>query len=368
MRKKLIIATIALKKVLLLCAVLAAANIQAANVKIGIILPLSGNNANLGQPQLQSIEMIKEMLATKQTKHSYSFEVQDDRLEPRRAVEATQQLINVHNIKALVSFSSGVGNAVSPIAQRSKILHICNAASDANVARGEYNHTNWTRPEAEAELFAKYVQQRGATKVAFLTVRQQGVMAIVDAAQEALKTIDVPSQSFDFNPNERDFRAILYKIEAYKPDLLMLETFSPSSEIIMRQYHQLGMTVAVSGIESFDLTDDKTVFEGLSYIAGAAPTKEFSETIEAKYPAQSHAFTAIAYDSLDLLIEAFENSPTADIDEALRYLHTIQDRPSAVGELTVAEDGIIHSPAGLYRMIDSNAVPISLDELTPIHL
>lgn len=366
MKKTIILCALMLKKVILVAAVFAAAQVEAETVKIGVILPLSGNNANLGRPQLQAVELIEDKLARTETIHDYVFEVQDDVLEPRRSVEAAQQLINLQKVKALTSFSSGCGNAISPIAQRSKVIHIANAASDSNVARGKYNHTNWTRPEAEAALFAKYAQKRGAKKIAFITVRQQGIMAIVDEAQKSLKEIGAQSKSFNYNPNERDFRAILYKVEAYKPDLLMLESFSPAGEIIMRQYAQLGMTIPVSSIETFELTDDKTAFEGLSYVAGAAPTEEFAAAIEAKFPGESHQFAAIAYDSFDLLVEAFESSPTADIEEALATLQSVKDRPSAVGNLTVDKDGVIHSPAGLYRMVGGTPQPITLEDLEPI--
>jgi len=355
-----------MKKILLTALLLVCGMLHAETVKIGVILPLTGNNANMGQPQLLGLKFFEEDLAKRDTIHDYEFIVQDDELTPRKTVEATQHLINVEKVKAILSFSSGCGNAVSPLTQRAGVIHIANCASDGNVAKGSYNHTNWTRPNAQAKLFVEYAQKREVFKIAFLSMRQQGVMAIVDAAMKALEENGIESQTFDFNPNERDFRAILYKVEEFAPDLIVVESFSPCTEIIMRQYHQLGMTTPVSCIETFDYADDKSFFEGMTYVAGAAPTDAFIQRISQRFPDESYLFAPLLYDSADLLIESFEACETADVDCALEALHAIKNRPSAIGELSVDSDGVIHSPAGLYRMVEGQAVPIKMEDLKPV--
>ncbi len=333
-------------------------------LKIGITIPLTGNNANLGMPQREVIELFEKELATRQTRHAYEFILEDDQLTGRLTAEACNKFLNLDHVAGIISLGSGSGNIVAPRAEQAKVLHLCIGASDAKITAGRnYSFIHWARPEEEAVLFANLVEKFGSKKVVFLTQRQQGLMAITTEAQKALEAQKLAaSEVYYFNPGERDFRPLLAKINDTGADLLVIEAFSPEANIILRQYKQLGLTMRLTAIESPDLMDHREDAAGLLYVSAANPAPEFV----AKLGHEATFGQPYTYDALNLLVAAFEEcaAPNSDRAAAVAYLKKVKDYPGAVGPVTVAPDNIFHSPAGLYVLDASgSAKPITLEEL-----
>jgi len=338
-------------------------------VRIGVILPLSGNNSNLGLPQTEIVKMVENELARTPTKHSYKFIVEDDAMTGRMTAEAAHKLIYVDHVAAIMTLGSGAGNILSPMASNNKVIHISCGSSDAKITRGPYNYIHWVRPEEEAPIFAKIVTEKFKSKrVVFLVARQQGLMAIADACKAELIKAKVPAISIDyFNPDERDFRPYLLKIwDQKKPDLFVPMGFSPNFEIILRQNKQMKYFDKITTLESIDITDDKSDCEGMIYVSGAAPTPEFTQKIIAATGSEPKILVPYTYDILHLMVNALEQcpDPASDKKPALAYLDGLYDYQGAVGKLTVNQR-IIHSPAGLYKFTNGKSVPINIDDIKP---
>lgn len=336
-------------------------------VKIGIILPLSGNNANMGQWQMDALKLVKKELETRQTKHKYEFVVEDDQLQGRLTAEALNKLINVDKVAGLMTLFSTAGNVAAPRAQQSKVIHFC-VGSDAKIAKGEWNFLHWTPPAQEAELFVKFLQAKGYKRIALLCLRQQGVMAINEELkkQMAAANIELVDETF-FNPGERDFRIILARINEKKPDLFVPLAFSPELQIILRQRKQAGLECDVSSLEVFDLLEDaeKKMVEGSYFVSNGAATGDFVQKLNTVGVKEAMTGTPFTYDSINLMIDALEQCPEPNKDRspALAYLNNIKDRPSAVGNITMGSEGIIQSPAALYQIVGDKSVMVKLEDV-----
>ena len=105
-------------------------------IKIGVIAPLSGNLAFLGEGYKNAFLLAKEGL--KNTRYNYELIFEDDQMEPAKTATALQKLISIDQVNAVVSFTSGPANVISPIAEQNKIIHF-GIATDPNAAIGEYN-------------------------------------------------------------------------------------------------------------------------------------------------------------------------------------------------------------------------------------
>ncbi len=356
-----------MKKLLSLFSLLAVLSLHADVVKIGVILPLTGNNANLGEWQRDAVKLVQKELETQKTKHTYQFVLEDDQLIGRMTAEACNKLINVDKVAALYTISSTSGNVANPRAQQAKVIHI-GMASDSKVANGDYNFIHWTPPHEEAGTLAAFIKAKGFKRVAILRIRQQGVMAIVNELEKMLTDagIEVVDDT-QFNPGERDFRAILARINESKPDMFIPLAFSPEIEIILRQRKQVGLNCAVSSIECFDFLTgkDKLEAEGAYYSSSGLPTGEFIERLKLIGMTEARYGAPFTYDSMHLMIDALEQCPSPNTDRtpALKYLNAVKDRPSAVGTITIDKDGIVHSPAGLYQINGEKSVPVDLKHM-----
>ena len=118
-------------------------------VKIGIIAPLTGNVAMVGEGIKSSIVLAEEDLKTKNLKNKYEFVIEDDGYEARKTAAVYPKLKSLDKVDAILSTFSQTGKIIAPRAEADKILHI-SLSSDAEIANGKYNFLDWTMPKYTA--------------------------------------------------------------------------------------------------------------------------------------------------------------------------------------------------------------------------
>ena len=133
-------------------------------IKIGIILPLSGNAAALGESARNAAILAKEKF--KDTKNKYELIFEDDQADSKKTVSAFKKLVDVNQISAVITAFSGPGNAIAPLAQKEQIIHFSVGSADTNIPKGkEYVFSHWLKPENEAEVYVKEAKNRGLKKL-----------------------------------------------------------------------------------------------------------------------------------------------------------------------------------------------------------
>lgn len=330
------------------------------SIKIGVVTQLTGGVAFIGEGVMNAMLLARENLG--KTKYSYELIFEDDQLDPKKTSTAANKLINIDRVDVIVSDSSGSGNVVTPIAERSKVVHI-GIASDANIAKGDYNFIHWTPPSEEGGVFVKELQKRNIKKLAMFNLNQQGVAAIAGDLKEKLKGTDisvVTEQMFNFG--ERDFRSIIMKAKQSKPEIYLLLAFSPELEMLARQIKEVGITTPLTSIESFELTEQVDLFEGEWYVNAAEPTGKFIDQYNKKTGKNPVMGTANAYDVFNLIVaaaEKIESSTKPTTKEIAEELMKINSFTGALGDLSVNEEGIVISKAVVRVIKDGRPVTIS---------
>lgn len=331
-------------------------------VKIGAVLPLSGGAGFLGQSAQKALILAQEQLGD--TKYNYEVIFEDDKLDPKETSTASNKLINVDGVDVIISETSGSGNVVTPLAESSKVIHF-GIASDINVAKGKYNFIHWTPPEEENKVFIEELQKRGIKKVAILSVNQQGERAIVDDFKNKIEGIDVEIVSDQaFNFGEKDFKTMILKAEQTDPDIYLLLAFSPELEILTKQIKELGIETPLTGIETFEFTEQPEIFEGYWYINAADPSEEYVEAYKQKYGNNPFVGSGNAYDIFNIIVGAYETAgkdkrekPTRG--EIISELENMKEFSGALGQLKMLDKGIVWSGAVVREVRDGKFVTIS---------
>jgi len=333
-------------------------------IKIGASLPLTGGAGFIGQGMKDAIELAKENLP-KDTKYDYQVIYEDDKLDSKEASNAVQKLININDVDILISATSGPGNVIAPIAEQNKVLHI-STASDTNIAKREYNFLDWTTPQQEAKTFVSELQRRNIKKIAIIGVNQQGIIEVTKAVKDEIAKTDIQiTSSEEFNFGDKDFKTILLKAKEGNPDIYLFESFSPEIEAMTKQAKELGIT-KITAIESFEMSEEPELFEGLWYVNPADSTQEFSKIFNEKYGKNPPLASANGYDEFNLIVSATENAgknlgpnekPTTDqiSDELLK----IKNFNGALGTLNVLDNRIIDSKAVVREIKDGKPVTIN---------
>ncbi len=332
-------------------------------IKIGATLPLTGDIAVLGQDNKDSILLAKEQL--KDTKYNYEIVFEDDQFKPAVGASTASKLINVDNVSALISFGSPVGNVVSSIAEKSKVLHVNDFASDPNVANGDYNFVHYTPSYQDSKVFISELKKRGIKNLVFFGQSDNpGVVAIINSFESDIKNTDIKVLSTQkFNTGTRDFRSMISKVKDLNPDIYVLEASTPELETLTKQLRDYGIKAPVTSMEAFEFSDQLSLFEGMWYVNAADPTDWFVDSFMTKYGHIPKFGSANGYDALNLIVQAVEKSGDGKTipsrEDIKNALSQVKGFNGALGNnLNIDKDGIVISQAVVRIIKDGKPVTI----------
>ena len=318
--------------------------IDTTPIKIGVILPLSGDLAFIGEPAKRGAEMALENF--KDTKHKYELIFEDDQFDGKKAITAAQKLISVDKVNVLVTFGSSGGNSVKPLAETNRILHFA-VASDQNIADGKYNFNHWTSPKEEVTAMVTELIKRNIKNVSILTVNQDGMISTYNELIKQLSDnkIDVVVDE-KFNPGTTDFKTLLTKVKINLPEMIIMLNYTPEMDILGKQIKDLGITVPLTSIEGFDGATRPELFSGFWYVSSSEPSKQFLTDFKNKFGIVAGLGTGNVYDVASLIITATENirgSVTAE--KIASELLKIKDFTGSMGNVSINQTGSVISKA-----------------------
>jgi len=333
-------------------------------VKIGATLALTGNLAFLGVPAKNAMLMaLADLKKTGNLKYNYNIIFEDDKFDPTTAVTNVNKLISVDNVNAITSFGSPAGDAVSPVTEQNKIVHLNNIASDPHVAIGDYNFVHWTPPAQEASLLLSELKRRGLTNVVLLEANHPGVLAVTNALRQQLPSSGINILDIErFEPGQNDYRTVIQKAESKAPnaDIWITEALSPDLEIVVKEIKEAGIKKPLTSVEAFEFSDQPQLFEGNWFVDSADTQQWFIDEYTQKYPSGPKTGTGNAYDAVKILVSAFEatgDGKTVPTEAAVqKYMASLKGYNGAMGNnLSMNPDGIVITQATV-KMIKGGKV------------
>lgn len=184
-------------------------------LRIGAVLPLSGNVAFVGEPERAAL-----MLAAEDIKQQYGGKIkvrliiEDSAGDPKTAVTATNKLINVDKVNALLVSLSKINHAVAPAILGQNVLHFATTTSDIGVTGiTPFTFRIYENFGTEMALIARYAKKVGVKELIGVRTHDYAI----DQAFEVLKTQSLAlgiqiSDGAVFEPGNKDYRDELQKL------------------------------------------------------------------------------------------------------------------------------------------------------------
>ena len=329
-------------------------------VRIGFVLPLSGDWAFLGEGVRNAATLAAEELKGSTFPPRLIFE--DNAGQLKNSATAAQRLISIEKVDAIVSIISGVGLLISSIAEKAEVLNfgIC---SNTEVANGSYSFTNYITTPEGAKAFLQELTKRypRPVRLGIFSMNEEGFNQIAEQVrlQSSVESVDIQFVE-TYQPETKDFRSQILKVFKNDPQVLLLLGLSPGLEILRKQLRDLRHDLPIASIEAFGLAEHKEVFNGAWFIDAAAASMEFQTLYKKRFGRELTAAAAHAHDTVSLLVEAFQqaskNERKPSHAEVVSFLHTKEKFHGVVGDLHVDEAGIIHSVPSVKTMVDGRGV------------
>ena len=125
-------------------------------IKIGAILPLTGNIAYFGEYEKNALEVAMSRIKNKINGKLIEVVYEDSENNPQKAVSAINKLINNDKVVAVVTQMTNVSYAIAPIAQKNKIILLTLAMDPKVSAIGDYIFRIYESITDESKRLAEY--------------------------------------------------------------------------------------------------------------------------------------------------------------------------------------------------------------------
>jgi branched-chain amino acid transport system substrate-binding protein len=365
----------------LLLAVLAAG---AADLKVGVLVPLSGPVPSFGLSVKEgTLLAINEWNAKGGVLGQKIVPIiEDGQCSADAAVNAANKLINQDAVKFILGETcSGATIPVTEIAGPAKVLLLSPCATNANVTVDKSGKTKDYIFRAcyidpfQGGILAQFSYQRLKAKKAFIMFDQGndytiGLASAFESQFTKLGGKIVGKESY--TKTDTDFSAILAKIKDAKPEVVLLPDYYNIVNLVTKQAKEKGINVPFVGGDGWDSPDlDKAAAAGGYFTNHYSPfdprpeVQGFLKSYAAAYkddagkPKVPDALATLGYDSTNLLLAAIKAAGSADTAKVKAALEKISFN-GVTGKITFDK---AHNPVKALTILAVKADKIDFDSV-----
>jgi branched-chain amino acid transport system substrate-binding protein len=345
---------------------------ESGEIKIGAILPLTGDAAKYGIEVKEGIDMARDEILNSGGVLGRKLEIayEDSKMEPREGVNAIQKLIAIEKIQIVIGdVGSSVTIAMTPIANKYGIVLLSPASSSPKITNTGIFRV-WPSDDAEGKVMADVaVKELGRGKFAVLYANNEYGVGLKNIFEQEVKlnggTILI-SEGFD--EGTKDFRTQLSKVQNFDVDALYIASYYTEGAQIVRQAKELGLTVqmlsCVGIYESKFLELAQGAAEGIVFTAPSYDPNstqkgiaDFVTTFKTKFGRVPGVFQAHGYDALMVIITAIRNANSVEPSKIKQELFKIKGYQGASGTFGFEPTGDVNKSAEALTVKDGKFQP-----------
>lgn len=328
----------------------------AAEIKIGLMCPLTGKWASEGQDMKNIVSLLADQWNKSPAAmgNTISLVVEDDAGDPRSAALAAQKLASAGVVAIIGTYGSAVTEASQNIVDEAGIVQIATGSTSVRLTEKGLKSFFRTCPrdDDQGRAAAERIAKSSYKSVALLHDNSSYAKGLAQETRDALKAKNINVVFYDaLTPGERDYTAILTKLKAANPDLVFFTGYYPETGMLLRQKAEMGWTVPMMGGDAANHQDlvkiaGNAAAKGYFFISPPLPqdldTPEaaaFLKDFKASYNAVPVSVWAVlAGDAFKAITAALEAGKTSSADMAA-WLHNLKDLPALSGKVGFNEKG-----------------------------
>ena len=328
----------------------------AGAVKVGVFLPLTGDNAAGGELELRGIKLANKLHPEINGK-KIELVIADNKSDKAESANVVARLIEKDKVKVILgSYGSSLSMAAGNIVKDSKVPAIGTSCTNPQVTKGnEYYFRACFIDPFQGTVMANYAFKKGAKKVAIVQeVSNDYSVGLAKFFKEAFEKLAGPGSVVDianYQTGDKDFTAQLTNLKAKNPDAIFAPGNFTESALLVKQARQLGIKVPFMGGDTWETQDFVNVggkdVDGVAFSSAFDSTK--AATPEAKAFLDAYAkeykgeqpggLTALAYDSYLIALNAMKAAGVEDSKNIRDAIAATKDLETTTGKTTLNADG-----------------------------
>ena len=337
---------------------------QKGQIKIGHVAPLTGGIAHLGKDNENGAKLAaKEINAAGGVKvGDQAFDIvivgEDDKADPKEGTLAAQKIVDSGAVAVVGHLNSGTSIPASKIYSDASMTQISPSATNPKLTEQGFKTTFRVvaNDNQQGGVLANYAHDALKAKTMAIvddrTAYGQGLADVVEKVAKE-KGIKVVAREFATDKTT-DFNAILTKIRATKPDVIMYGGMDATAGPLAKQMKQLGIKsvlLAGDGVcspEFIKLAGDAAPVLHCSMAGEAVEKLAKGEEFKAKYKAEFNQdvqiYSPYSYDAVYVIADAIKRAGKSD-RAAITGVMPATNYPGLTGTIAFDEKGDLKNGA-----------------------
>lgn len=326
-------------------------------VKVGVFLPLTGDNAAGGELELRGIKLANQLHPEVLGK-KVELVVADNKSDKAEAASVAARLIEKDKVSVLVgSYGSSLSMAAGNVVKENKVPAVGTSCTNPQVtANNDYYFRACFIDPFQGKVMAEYAHQNGFKKVAIVQeVSNDYSVGLAKFFREEFVKLTGDENSIvdvaNYQTGDKDFTAILTNIKALNPDAVFAPGNFTESALLVKQARQLGIDAQFMGGDTWETQEFIDVggkdVEGVALStafdrekASTEEAKKFLDAYTKEYNGEPSALTAMAYDAYLIAVSGIEKAGTATDTVKIRdAIAATKDLECVTGMTTLDENG-----------------------------
>ncbi len=326
-------------------------------IKVGVITPLTGDVKTFGESTKNGVEMAVAEWNAKGGVLGKQVEVvlADDKNDPAEATAAATKLIKQDGVKFLIgSVSSKCSIPISDIANKEKVVQLTGTSTSplvtvADGVRKEYVFRACFIDPFQGSAMANFALNELGLKTAavFYDNGNDYVKGLAEFFKAAFEAGGGEVKVYEaYTKDDTDFSALITKVMAENPEMLYIPDYYNMVNLVTKQARDAGYTGVFAGGDGWDSPDlNFEAAEGGYFTNHYSPddtrpvVQSWVKAYQDKYGAVPDALATLAYDAMNLLLNAIETAGSEDTAKVKDAMAATSGFQTVSGEITFDENG-----------------------------
>lgn len=324
-------------------------------IKIGVVLPLTGEVATYGQSAKKGIELAVERINESGGVLGKKIDliIEDDKNDLKETANKVMKLIEEDNVVAIIgSVTSKCTLADMPVANSKNVPMVTPASTNPKVTKiGPYCFRVCFVDDFQGRVMAKFAREDLNTKRAALIFNSEDEYSkgLAKYFEKSFKDMGGEIVAAETYKNaDSDFNAQLSKIKELEPEVIFLPGYYQKLALIAKQARALGIDATFLGGDGWasrELVKQAGEAVNGSYYSShfskddpAPEVQEFVNEYKEKYGEEARPISALGYDALYFLADGIKNAGKEDPKAIRDALGSIKNFSGATGNFSINEN------------------------------
>ncbi len=293
------------------------------SVKVGVIVPLTGDLADYGFAIKNGLSMAEE---------DFELIFEDSKYDSKLAVTAYHKLTEIDNVDLVINFGSPTTCAIAPLIENVPVLGF--QAADSTVP---YLVRTLNQPKDYMDVLKVYLAENDFNKVGIIKTENSYLNSLYDSFVEDFEGEVVLLNTFQWG--ETDFRTTILKIQSYDFDAVGVFLGSGSISQFYKQSKEMNLVIPTFGTDFFEslteIENAQGTMDGAVY-SNFVVSDDFAEDYIARFNTKSQlGYAGASYDIMKILVDVDFSSA----DSIIESFRGVKDFNGVLGTYGFVEKG-----------------------------